>query len=120
MRYRAVAFLVFVLSQYHTFYIKENVGISCKRGNVGVNVCLGMKRDDGGEWTEEDAHCFNDTMGRTEPERASIHTPISQQNVGFKLLQKMGWKEGAGLGRNEDGGLQRMKKLPIRGIDHLG
>lgn len=72
-----------------------------------MNLWLGMKRDDGGEWTEEDAHCGTDVMGQSEPERASIHTPISQQNVGFKLLQKMGWKEGAGLGRNEDGGWQR-------------
>ncbi|GMH32867.1 hypothetical protein BSKO_00701 [Bryopsis sp. KO-2023] len=37
-------------------------------------------------------------------EPASIHTPISEKNVGFQLLQKMGWKgTGTGLGRNEDG-----------------
>lgn len=46
-----------------------------------------------------------DNGGVSEAEIASIHTPIGEENVGFKLLQKMGWKEGAGLGRNEDGRL---------------
>lgn len=30
-------------------------------------------------------------------------TPISQSNVGNKLLQKMGWVEGQGLGRSNQG-----------------
>ena len=28
---------------------------------------------------------------------------ITEENVGFKLLQKAGWTEGAGLGAKEDG-----------------
>lgn len=29
---------------------------------------------------------------------------IPDANVGFKLLQKMGWSKGKGLGRDENGG----------------
>lgn len=28
---------------------------------------------------------------------------LTEENVGFKLLQKAGWTEGAGLGAKEDG-----------------
>jgi hypothetical protein len=38
-----------------------------------------------------------------EIDKASTDAPISQNNVGFKLLQKMGWKEGKGLGKQEHG-----------------
>lgn len=34
---------------------------------------------------------------------ASTSTPIADTNVGFKMLVKMGWTVGRGLGRNEDG-----------------
>jgi hypothetical protein len=32
-----------------------------------------------------------------------------KSNFGFRMLQKMGWKEDAGLGRNEDGITERVK-----------
>lgn len=35
-------------------------------------------------------------------EQASVETSLSSSNVGFRLLQKMGWK-GKGLGKNEQG-----------------
>jgi len=31
-------------------------------------------------------------------ERSSMDCPISSSNIGYKLLQKMGWTEGKGLG----------------------
>jgi hypothetical protein len=34
---------------------------------------------------------------------ASVHTHIEGSNVGFQLLAKMGWSQGAGLGKNEQG-----------------
>lgn len=34
---------------------------------------------------------------------ASVHRPISTGNVGRQMLEKMGWKEGEGLGREGDG-----------------
>ncbi|XP_049533768.1 RNA-binding protein 5-B-like [Anopheles darlingi] len=34
---------------------------------------------------------------------ASVSAPISQNNVGNKLLQKMGWSEGQGLGKSNQG-----------------
>jgi hypothetical protein len=36
-------------------------------------------------------------------EQASVHTQLTASNVGFRLLQKMGWKTGTGLGKNQQG-----------------
>lgn len=34
---------------------------------------------------------------------ASVHEPISEENVGKKMLLKMGWKEGVGIGKKHSG-----------------
>lgn len=41
-----------------------------------------------------------------DAEPASTDRPLSQENVGFRMLHKMGWKEGSGLGKGEQGTTQ--------------
>lgn len=40
---------------------------------------------------------------------SSSSTTISSSSIGFKLLQKHGWKEGTGLGISEQGRLEPVK-----------
>ncbi|XP_050401397.2 angiogenic factor with G patch and FHA domains 1 isoform X2 [Patella vulgata] len=45
----------------------------------------------------------SDGPGHKAEAPASVHKPISGKNVGHKLLSKMGWKEGEGLGKSSSG-----------------
>lgn len=36
-------------------------------------------------------------------EQASMDRQLTSSNIGYKLLQKMGWKIGKGLGKDEQG-----------------
>ena len=52
------------------------------------------------------------------------HVP-TQDNVGFKLIQKMGWKSGTGLGKHEQGqsaphGLISQLYIVRRKCPHMG
>ncbi|KYM94361.1 Angiogenic factor with G patch and FHA domains 1 [Cyphomyrmex costatus] len=53
-------------------------------------------------------------VGSSDPyaktQQSSIHTSITKDNKGFKLLSKMGWSEGRSLGKDGDG---RTEPLPI-------
>jgi len=40
----------------------------------------------------------NEEINNNNYERSSMDCPISSSNIGYKLLQKMGWTEGKGLG----------------------
>lgn len=53
-------------------------------------------------------HRIEDSLEDDGLQMASVHTAIPESNVGFQMLQRMGWK-GSGLGSNEDG----MHFLPI-------
>ncbi|XP_076373674.1 LOW QUALITY PROTEIN: uncharacterized protein LOC143258504 [Tachypleus tridentatus] len=48
--------------------------------------------------------------GLLELEQSSMSQPISEDNLGYRLLQKHGWKTGQGLGRTLQG---RLDPLPI-------
>lgn len=39
--------------------------------------------------------------------KATLDTHIPETNIGFKLLLKMGWTQGRGLGRNGNGAPQQ-------------
>ncbi|KAJ3200454.1 G patch domain-containing protein 8 [Dinochytrium kinnereticum] len=57
---------------------------------------------------------FNDPhMGLglfSEPTKPSLTIPLTSENTGYKLLQKLGWSEGKGLGKNLQG---RVDPIPI-------
>ncbi|XP_022799308.1 angiogenic factor with G patch and FHA domains 1-like [Stylophora pistillata] len=64
--------------------LQENTKIAQKRTKVGSDVPVA---------TSDDLP-------------ASVHRPIKEENVGRKMLEKMGWKEGEGLGREGEGRLE--------------
>lgn len=47
-------------------------------------------------------HRVTENVDLEDVEQASLDTMITSSNVGFRLLQKMGWK-GKGLGKQEQG-----------------
>lgn len=72
--------------------------LAAPRGDAYTNAYLQRL-----EWEGRDGPAA-DSDGDDEPTvRASLDTAIPADNVGYKLLQKMGWNAGKGLGRNEDG-----------------
>ncbi len=50
----------------------------------------------------------DDSVDTAGLEQASLESAIPASNRGYALLQRLGWKEGKGLGRNEDGKQARM------------
>lgn len=50
-------------------------------------------------------------------EQATLETSLPSSNIGFRLLQKMGWK-GKGLGKNEQGIASSVASWKMR--MHLG
>ncbi|XP_077295160.1 uncharacterized protein LOC143917461 isoform X2 [Arctopsyche grandis] len=53
-------------------------------------------------------------------EQASLDTTIASTNKGFKLLQKMGWSVGDGLGKTAQGNTDPVKLLSNVGTSGLG
>lgn len=58
-----------------------------------------------------------------DSEPASVDRPLPEDNVGFKMLHKMGWKEGTGLGKDKQGTVEPVKvstKKSRTGLGHSG
>lgn len=48
-------------------------------------------------------HRIEENLSHLAGNAADLETPIAPDNVGYKLLQKLGWHPGAGLGRTGHG-----------------
>uniref|UniRef100_A0A383WLP1 G-patch domain-containing protein n=1 Tax=Tetradesmus obliquus TaxID=3088 RepID=A0A383WLP1_TETOB len=51
---------------------------------------------------------------------SSSKRPIDRSNVGYQLLQKAGWREGSGLGRQQQGMAAPLQLQPQKGSKGLG
>ncbi|CAH1098538.1 unnamed protein product [Psylliodes chrysocephalus] len=65
-----------------------------------------------------------ETVGSQNPHEktqvASVDQSINKENKGFKLLAKMGWKEGQSLGKSGDGLLEPIKPVSNEGNAGVG
>jgi hypothetical protein len=79
-----------------------------KRGRRGAEEdgAYGLD-DDEEEFRLPRSHRPTENLDTEGLEQASVDTQLGASNVGFKLMQKMGWK-GKGLGENEQGLLQQL------------
>lgn len=68
--------------------------------------------DDAEPWHLPIGHRVEDSLDTEGIAMASTDTAIPENNKGFQMLQKMGWK-GTGLGRNENGELPLHVLLPV-------
>lgn len=57
------------------------------------------------EWADRGVEFGDSDDDLEDIPRATLETHIPEENLGYKLLLKMGWSRGKGLGRNEDGAL---------------
>lgn len=49
------------------------------------------------------SHRANDPLETSGVDMATVDTAVPDSNKGYQMLCAMGWKEGVGLGRKEDG-----------------
>ncbi|KAL6650267.1 hypothetical protein ACP70R_009192 [Stipagrostis hirtigluma subsp. patula] len=78
-------------------------------GGGGVGYGLDLDEEELEEFRLPMSHRPTENLDTEGLEQASVHTQIAASNVGFRLLQKMGWKTGKGLGKNEQGILEPIK-----------
>ncbi|KAI9596801.1 hypothetical protein BDF19DRAFT_436841 [Syncephalis fuscata] len=56
----------------------------------------------------------------TDVEQASLEKPISDTNVGFQLLSRMGWQAGQGLGRDQQGRIDPIPMIVKEDVTGIG
>ena len=49
------------------------------------------------------SHRANDPLETSGVDMATVDTAVPDSNKGYQMLRAMGWTEGVGLGRKEDG-----------------
>ncbi|KAK9136535.1 hypothetical protein Sjap_007129 [Stephania japonica] len=67
-----------------------------------------LVEDQGEDFCLPIGHRPTENLDLDNVEQASLDTQLTSSNVGFRLLQKMGWK-GKGLGKNEQGIVEPIK-----------
>jgi hypothetical protein len=67
-----------------------------------------LSEDLGEEFQLPISHRPVENLDTSHLEQATLDTQLSSSNVGFRLLQKMGWK-GKGLGKDEQGIVEPIK-----------
>lgn len=64
------------------------------------------------------SHRANDPLETSGIDMATVDTAVPDSNKGYQMLRAMGWKEGVGLGRNEDGA--HCGALPVSSLKENG
>lgn len=76
--------------------------------------------DDDEPWSLPISHQITENLDRTDLVQASMDTFIPSNNVGYKLLQKMGWRTGSGLGRDGSGMVEPIRAQLKEDVMGLG
>ena len=71
--------------------------------NPGGSIHLDSNYQDRAQLRREN---FGSSSDHVKTEQSSVNESISKNNMGFKMLKKMGWAEGTSLGKSGDGEIE--------------
>ncbi|XP_017775256.1 PREDICTED: angiogenic factor with G patch and FHA domains 1 isoform X2 [Nicrophorus vespilloides] len=93
------------------------------RKKFGISQAEQGKINPGSGYTDR-AQVRRDTVGSQNPHEktkvASLTESIDSENKGFKMLAKMGWKEGQSLGKDNKGRLEPVELISNPGTSGVG